>query len=456
MLILTILLLGLFFLYMEKINNFIFIFLFSLFVFPLLLYTIEPLWFQYKGFVPLLLLGEMLLLNINRLVQKRIFYTNISFLLLLVFVFFVILSLCSFVNDYSLFNSVDYFEHYFWPLLLYLTLVSQGYSNLNIKKCIVFILLLQIMMVFLQHVGGHEFSKNFYFHEMIKDGKIVSLDTDTFYKINGILVSGTMGRPNILGNNMALLVTYWFGSKFANFEKFKVWEYLFFLSSFAVIVSTGTRASLFTSVMGVLLCYIFLSDAYNSAVFRSGLIGTLLFAVMPILFIYGRDAVRRKVDYGDGFSRSLSLFGIIEELTSFKASSHLFTLRRTMNISKFFSIESLLFGTGIYMKDVKGYGIGISSTTDAQLLFVIIEFGIIVFLLCLVPYLFCLRDIKNVCSYKSYRLCSIMFVVIFIQTIVDQGMFQTDSAFLIFLIFAAEGINGYNNRQKAQSFYNVI
>ena len=95
------------------------------------------------------------------------------------------------------------------------------------------------------------------------------------------------------------------------------------------------------------------------------------------------------------------------------------------------------------MKDEKGYGTGISSISDTQLLFILVEFGIFIFILCLMPYIISIREIKKTSPPQLYRVFILFFSVILLQTLVDQGIFDTLTSFLFFIICGCEVNNNY-------------
>ena len=367
---------GTYFAFKKRINAFLFLFLFSLFLMPLTLFLFEAAWFQFKGYVPIYLTGILFLCNANDLFFSDIF-KNI--------------------------NALAFFKNYFWPFLLYITIVSLGYTNLNIRKYIAIFVIMQIGMAIIQYLGGDSFSRSFYFDSWIKGDEIVTV-SKSITTSKGVLITGTLGKVTNLGIILAICITYLFGSKTAHGEKNTTFDHIIIAAAVLVVIFTGVRAALMTCIIGLLLNFVFISGSLNKSLRRICVI--LLFAIitLPVLVGIGADAIRSNADYSNTLHRSLSLFGVLGEIFGDDSASHLYTLRRSVNISQFLNIKTFFFGSGIYTTDVKGYGPGIHSISDAQLLFTIVEFGIFTLIVCVLPHLYCLKDINRYCDKPVFKL----------------------------------------------------
>lgn len=442
---------GTYFAFKKRINAFLFLFLFSLFLMPLTLFLFEAAWFQFKGYVPIYLTGILFLCNANDLFFSDIFKKNLSSFSCIIFFLFVALTISTAINNYSLINALAFFKNYFWPFLLYITIVSLGYTNLNIRKYIAIFVIMQIGMAIIQYLGGDSFSRSFYFDSWIKGDEIVTV-SKSITTSKGVLITGTLGKVTNLGIILAICITYLFGSKTAHGEKNTTFDHIIIAAAVLVVIFTGVRAALMTCIIGLLLNFVFISGSLNKSLRRICVI--LLFAIitLPVLVGIGADAIRSNADYSNTLHRSLSLFGVLGEIFGDDSASHLYTLRRSVNISQFLNIKTFFFGSGIYTTDVKGYGPGIHSISDAQLLFTIVEFGIFTLIVCVLPHLYCLKDINRYCDKPVFKLSCILFVVIFLQTVVDAGMFFDVSSFLVFLLYANEGliINEESLEQRTQ------
>lgn len=444
MILLATCLLGLFLAYEERINAFLLLFCFSLFLMPLLVYKMEPMWFQYRGYVPVILTGFLFLCNADKLAKNKAFRQNISFLAILIILFLITLAICSAINNYDILKGILYFKHYFWAFLLYDILVSLRYKNLKIRKAVELLMIVQIVVAIIQYIGGDSFSKSLYFWEMVKDGNQVALSSESLKTVKGVLISGTLGKVTVLGNTLAICLTYWFGSKLSEGEHFGLWDFLLMALTIAVIISTGTRASFLTSMIGLILCFIFITNRdhrFNKIISKIIIIGILSLIFLPTFIFIGHEAIRSSANYGEGFYRSMSLFGIFDDLLVNNGSSQIYTLQRSVNILAFFNLESILWGRGIYMNNVQGYGSGIASISDVQLMFVLVEFGLIILFLCMTTHFFCLRDLRLIGNKSTYITCLIVFLVLLCQTIVDDGIFNMPLSFLTFIIYANEGVN---------------
>lgn len=436
MIIILTCLLGTFFVYKKKINIFIFIFIFSLLLMPLLTYKFNPTWFQYRGYVPIFLVGILGICKADILLRNTYFKQNMYYLFFLIAFFFTVLVLASIINDYNFISACDFFKNYFWPFLFYIIIASLGESKLGIHKYLMIFVILMIVLSVLQFVDGETIGKWFAYNDMIKDGKIVKISS-IYERTKGALITGTLGKVTVLGNFLAIYVTYFFSRKIMNGICIK--DILFIITIIGIIISTGVRASLITCFTGLLLCFIFLAENLNSSLKRFFIIFLISIISLPILISIGQEAINSKLTtYNNPIMRSFSVFGVLSEFGGDESPTHLYTLQRSINISNFFSLDTLLFGTGIYTRNPKGYGPGIASITDAQLLFILIEYGLFVLMLCIFPYIYCLKKIKQSCNKIVFKRCAILFGIIFMQTIVDQGIFDSMSQYIIFLIFAEE------------------
>lgn len=310
---------------------------------------------------------------------------------------------------------------------------------MDIRRMLLFIVASQFFFVVIQYAGGSSVNKMFILLEYENDGELVEGASQTVInqsiEAGGYLLVGTLGKVTRLANFLSLFITFWVGWAMAQKARINISEFVVLFLSFGIILFTGVRSPLVSAFVGVVLCFLLIHKSRKkTSLFVAGCIGLAVVAV-PTLMLWGRDAVDSYQGYGDTIQRSLSIFGVLGNLDNLD-TDNAFTLGRSLYLLQFVSYKTFLFGTGIYTKNPFGYGSGISSITDCQAVFIVVEYGIFVFLLCLMPYKIALSLVKRRCSIHFYWMVLILFFNVFLQTIVDQGMFDMLTSYCFYLICA--------------------
>jgi hypothetical protein len=135
----------------------------------------------------------------------------------------------------------------------------------------------------------------------------------------------------------------------------------------------------------------------------------------------------------DGFQNPVQriAYGIIKIFNPETSVIESSTLVRSANILS--QIKDFLFGSAVYAKG--GTYQGISSITDATLAFIFVEYGLITFILCLIPFIYPILFLKNnLLRKKDFKFGIALFSCLLLQTITDQGFFTVYTSALYFLI----------------------
>jgi hypothetical protein len=437
-----ILVLGVFYARSRNLDKFLYLFLFTLFYFPLLLNWTGA--YQFQGYVPIALIAILFVLKYKILVHNNVFLLLMIRLMLVLISLLCLILISSLINNYDFLKGFLWFRNFFWGYIIFAMFISLQKPHIDIRRVFFFIFISQVVLVCLQYVGGTSFNEKFLLLEYEKDGAMKGATAEgvmeSTIRVGGHLLVGSLGKITILSNFIAQFVTFWIGFSIVRNYKLKIIDVIVVLISFGVILSTGVRTPLLSGFIGVLLSVVFVHYSRRKA-FRYLFLGVLFFVIaLPPLIQMGTSAMEEKLNYGETVQRAVSIFGVLSNLSSSELveldTSNTFTLGRSIYLLQFITYKTLLFGTGIYTKNPFGYGPGISSISDCMLVFVIVEFGIIALTLCFVPYKTALSLVKKRCSKDVYTAILVLFIVITLQTIVDPGIFDMLSSYCFYIICA--------------------
>ena len=439
------------FAFKNYLNAFITTFLFAIILMPIMTYWTSPLWYQYKGFVPIIMIAELFAFNYNIILNDKWFQKSLQFLFLIILCFLLVIGIESVINDYSVIKGFLYFRNYFWGFLLYIILASLPNKKLYFENILLVFVLLQVILSFFQYYLDPTFGRSFMIAEFIKNGRVQTMTAEDFIMSSEHLVVGSLEKITRLGNFLALYLTYKIGRIIIERKISNIPYLLFFIAIFTVIILTGVRSSLLTSIIGTILCIIIIRNRWDKAFYKTLFISIILIAILPTLINYGTQLAREGVGYEQASLRGLTVFSLFGDN---EAGGSIYTLRRSGYLLNFLNFKTFLAGSGIYMNNQLGYGTGISSISDAQLLFIIVEFGIIPLLLCLAVYMYPLYQFKRYNDIDTIKIFSILFIIIFLQTVVDQGLFDTLISYIFFLLCACSVMGKEYNYELDGEFVN--
>lgn len=440
-------LLGLYLGITSNRKHYLYLFFFSIFYLPLFLNWTNM--YQYQGFIPIFLIGLLLILNFHKLLKNKTVSTLLIELILVFFSLFCLLFVTSSVNHFDTLKGLLFFRNFFWSFILFIVFISIGRIKVDLSKIFLFIFITQFVLVIIQYVGGSSISKLFLLLEYEKDGKLQSATSDSVIQatvdVGRYILVGSLGKITKLANFLSLFVTYWTGYAMLKYSKLRLFDWTVVIISLSIIALTGVRAPLITAFVGFTLSFFIIKNTGKKKLLLV-IAALLLIIILPVLIQIGNAAASERLNYGDTYQRTMSVFSVLGNLDSLD-SSNSYTLGRSLYLLSYLNAESFFFGTGIYTNNPLGYGPGISSISDCMIAFIIVEYGIFAFLLCILPYGLTLHYVKSCVKKEEYKMIIILFIVIFLQTIVDQGLFDMLISYCFYLICALTIKSNTNNNK---------
>jgi hypothetical protein len=429
--------LGLGLMGVSKKHYFLF-FIFILYVFPFSVYLLFPNVYQYSFWLSILCLLTLAITSLNNLTnQLTIWYINR--IIVILFLFAISSLFFGAVNGVGPLDCVLFFKHNFWSTILFLLIVSSK-TKLELNKYLHYLVVFQVGLGLAQYLFSDYIGHTFLIQEYSKDGIIKAKLSDSISILDSSLIVGSFGHVTILGNFLSLYTVYWFGNKYLFNRQWRRFDYLFLFSTVIVIMLTGVRSAFLTALIGM-VTVLLIKGSYRALFYTMGLMSVLMLAV----FFLRDISYQVEVSYADPFTRLLSLITIFED-TRQGTETNLYTVNRSINILEFLDFKSFILGSAIYTKNPFGYGEGISSITDAMLAFMIIEFGIIIFLIVVSPYFLAILLLKKYCDRRIYYLFLTLFITLIFQTITDQGIFDIFQSFLFFILAGSAIRNPQDDR----------
>ena len=246
----------------RQMDYYLYLFFFSIIYLPLFLNWTHM--YQYQGFVPIFLTGILFLSNINMLFKSNTFSILLIELIFVIISFVCLIYINSFVNNYDTFKGLLFFRNYFWPLFLFIIIISIGRIKINLPKILLFIFITQVVLVIIQYLGGSSVSNYFVLMEFEKDGKIqfaTSISILEEAKENGgKLLVGSFGKITRFANFLSLFVTYWTGFALLKFKKLRLLDWAVIIISLGIILFTGVRSPLICAVVGCSLSFFVINN----------------------------------------------------------------------------------------------------------------------------------------------------------------------------------------------------
>jgi hypothetical protein len=256
--------------------------------------------------------------------------------------------------------------------------------------------------------------------------------------ILGKVAIGTFIRPANLGNFLAIFIP---AIIYFLTGKFKGWRNIIFnfflIALIWILVQTGIRTSLISFIF-FLFFVLWLQGKRK------------MFGVLSVIVIFFYTIsqyfqnVSINFNKNDGFQNPVQriAYGIIKIFNPETSVIEDSTLVRSANILS--QIKDVLFGSAVYAKG--GTYHGISSITDATLAFIFVEYGLITFIICFIPFIYPIIFLKiHLLRKKDFKFALALFASLLLQTITDQGFFTVYSSALYFIIC---GVLIHRNRQQ--------
>jgi len=409
--------------YYKSLNAFVGLFFLNAlsmhFILAKLNFTYTNLSFVFLYIVILVLLILNITKNINLKYAKVILGSQIAFLLYI--------TITSLIRG-SMIEMLDLSKFYFFGSFLFLLIISSK-KSLNVHKINQLIVLSTII---LSYLGLYQYftlsSVEFFMVDLSKFGYNIGDDIDSFRRVIGLYF-----HPANYGNLLSLLLLYTICLVIKN-DKLKIPSLILYSGIIVGILSilfTGIRTSLVSFIVGIVFLMILSKN--------KKLILTISFSVI-LLFLFWdqialiRDSYKDSEAFSNSLGRTLQLSSHLESKSVTTESTFRLTVRA---LDDFF--ESPFIGSGDEMLWLQTF-----SVTDAQLLYLLVQFGIIGVFIIFYPYIF----ILSIKSNPNTKFIAVLFIVLLVQTLNDVGIFYSP-AFFSFWITAAIMIKDSNaNTEK--------
>jgi hypothetical protein len=273
--------------------------------------------------------------------------------------------------------------------------------------------------------------------EYLKDGEMVR-QLDPNFKDQKI-VTGTLWAMANYGVVVSSLLLYFFNQLvFDKVKGNKIGVSILVGLAAVTVLLTGIRSAAISLIFGLMMIIWFKDKKVFFITILMSLVTFFLYA--EILSKFAFLAAERAVSIESPLQRLAGLFLFFTDNPSPKG---LLTFQRTMDLVM--NIDSVpWFGIGerLVFGEYDSY-------TDAFLVILILDFGIIGFTLLLTPYVYILRLVRKYCPYHKVVLCQTLFLVLILQTIVDQGLFYNVNN-AIFIIICGYLIKKYKGTELKQ------
>ena len=331
------------------------------------------------------------------------------------------LGLLAFLANYHKVPYTEYFvffRRWMTPLLFYPILSSiNTISFERVKRFLLLFLVLQILFLIPQYL-------NFEIPFVVNYSNIVFSHR----------FSGTFSGNNFTGNLfvvfiLILLIEY---VKARNIFYNKKIHVLIIVMLIMCVILSGVKTALISLVVGIILIFaLFVEIKKFLKIFSVSMIFILLFINLALKF------------NSNAFDRiTTGINEVIKNKDNLKNSRS--TLSLTFRVLDLIEGDDILLGKGMLFKN--GYSVVKSATrlksisadtnnvTDALLAIILVEFGLLGLLIFLMPFYFIW---KHSGEYKKE--CSILFIILLIQTLTDTGMFNITEIVFVLLYLKMRG-----------------
>lgn len=423
-----------FFLLKKRFDAVIKYFIISIFFLPIVVEKLYlPLAHTSVTFINIgILLFSLVLIFKNNLLTKKIFnYVALSLLILVIYIF-----ISSSFRGHDFYTHIYFFRNFYFNLFLFSVLVSISNRNLDFdfEKFFFCIFGIQIVLALLQF-NIYTISDFFKVTHVQKGGELVQRMDENFFHVK--VVTGSLWSMGNFGNLMSILVVYFFGQlllppKYVPFKlgKNKLTFFVTLLGIFSVLL-TGIRASLLSMAFGILFLLWLKSKRY----FLGTLMGLIVsyISYSEIISKFAAGAAERSVGVESPFQRLSGIFVLFGESNS---PDDYLTFGRTLELLDDF-LQEPVFGVG------SNFLFGdYESITDALLALMLFDLGTVGLLIIFLPYFFVLRYLWKYLPEEVFSILFVIFLMLCMQTVVDQGLFYLIANF-VFLILCAYNIRKY-------------
>jgi len=452
------LLLGIFLLRKDTLNFIFFIIICQFF----LIFTINKIQPNFTGFAGTFVSILVVVLFIYLLlVKKRIDKSKrkiLSFYLFFIVATIIYLCFSALWRDIDPFIYLHYFRNQFlYIVLLFFFIFLKPIDDKKRFINLMFILLfIQASIGFLQYFGPEDLSRFFLMNIYERSSGVIRTIVDERDVRLGSVETGTLGRINNFGNTLSVMIVYLSCVLFYNtpkksrkypFKKGSLFQKFTLIIGILSVFLCGIKTAVLSLLIGLTVTL-----WYKSKKLAISLLIAFVFFIsiyQSFLIKYGQEILQTFVDnrkaskFENPISRLSTVFVLLDNISDFD-ETQLLTLRRTFSLLPYMGINPL-FGAGYYW--TKGYDTHTGylhfrsttfSNTDAYLMFLLVEFGILGILIIFAPYILTIYLVRKYGSKKSYITIKTIFLVLLLQTITDAGLFLLITNMLFFVIAGIE------------------
>ena len=332
---------------------------------------------------------------------------------------------------------IDYRRTMFMYLIVIIFFVSTPNENyLSLLRFIVIMLIVQIIVTFIQYFGPDTLSKYLMSRNPYPVGKTIA-----YLKENDISSShhviGTLGRYNQLGNLFAMIIPYLWGKYLWDKNDIRMNSKYYLtalIASIITIVLTGNRMSMVSFVFGMIIVYYIYNPKKTLIIILISIFGVLVFC-KTIVYI-GLEQYYSNGNIGSPIHKLTSIFIFIADPFSKHGSVTTFTLSLTL-IPYF--LRNPIIGIGNYYRG--GYALiypGSNNVSDATLMFLLCEYGLIGFLVLISIMIAIVYYCKSRVDRNSYLLILTIVAILLVQTITDAGFYYKRSGIFFSILVGFE------------------
>ncbi|MEQ8523506.1 hypothetical protein [Gracilimonas sp.] len=335
---------------------------------------------------------------------------------------------------------IDYVKNYFFNFLLFTIFLSERvkkkYQVSTYVNFIVVLTLIQALLGLLQYYIP-EISDFFKIVTYERYGKTELAIAQQFKSEQ--VVTGTLLAMQNLSSFLLLNIIFLGCIKYFKIYKIGNSVYWVIIFSIATMLLTGVRAPL----LGLFISFFAILWFANKKLFLFTTV--IAFVVLPILV----TSISSLIEYsttaaaGNNFENPLiRILGIFAIFDSNLLGNT--TLSRSMELIQYL-FQNPIFGFG------PGFIFSGYSFSDAFLILLTIEFGLLGVFILILPYIITLKIIKKKCTEKEYTVSVILFITALSQSIVNEGLwtwYTNLQFFLMMMLLLRVNVKNLNYKLK--------
>lgn len=426
--------------YLNKdFSIFILVILFIYFIFTFLLLKLQ---FTYAPMIGTVCNILVLLAFLYRYLRTNItgveknYVIKLSLIILITFTYMFILSASRNVPSLTYIFFIRNFFYGFLLFFLFLYVKDKQLISDKIVKILWLMLAIQVILALLQMLDSGFLD----FFKIKSFGWKGEIRTQLGNEFNQKLVLGSLLKTTNFAVVISILTVYLFSRYLILYER-SLLKLIILIVAILLVFLSGIRNGAITIVLGIFL--VLWIKNKKTAIIYIGLSIMLIATFKIVLINAAHIALNNAGNFETPFQRIFGLFVFLDD--SFVIEQGTVTLFRSKSLIPEI-LKNPLFGPGKHFLSFGGGYSGIESVSDAYLLFLIAEFGILGITILLLPYLFVLKILRKSNAHFYYKITLIIFILLVVQTIVDQGLFLPLNNFIFFIIGGISflAINTYN------------